>query len=77
MVTLSGMTRQGYFLQRLLDQKAEIIGNPRAFRGLKLELSRLCEELKRLSSGVEASERLLNMTEYALKILEAMMSEPD
>ncbi len=76
MVSLSGMTRQGYFLQRLVDQKAEIIGNPRAFRGLKLELSRLCEELNRLSSGAEVNERLFNMTEYALKILEGMMKEP-
>lgn len=77
MVSLSGMTRQSYFLQRLLDQKAEIIGNPRAFRGLKLELSRLCDEMKRLCNGAEASERLLDMTEYALRILDAMTSEPD
>lgn len=74
LVALSGLTKQEYFLQRLLDGKAEVIGNPRAFRALRMELTRLCGELQRLSSGEEANSRLMNMTEYALKILEDMLN---
>ena len=72
-VALSGLTKQDYFLQRLLDEKAEIIGNPRAFKALREELTRLYEELRRLSRENDASDRLLNTTGYALRILEAML----
>lgn len=72
-VALSGLTKQDYFLQRLLDEKAEIIGNPRAFKALREELTRLYGELCRLSSGKDVSDRLLAMTEYALGILKGML----
>lgn len=72
LVALSGLTKQEYFLQRLLDEKAEVIGNPRSFRALRLELERLYGELRRLSSGVEVNARILSASEYALKILDAM-----
>lgn len=72
-VALSGLTKQDYFLRRLLDEKAEVIGNPRAFKALREELDRLCGELSRLSNGKEISDRLLDMTGYALSILEGLL----
>lgn len=72
-VALSGLTKQDYFLRRLLDEKVEVIGNPRAFKALREELNRVYDELCRLSGGGDVTDRLLDMTGYALSILEGML----
>ena len=73
MVALSGLTKQEYFLQRLMGREARIIGNPRAFKALKTELIQLTEELRRVGEGENPSEETLWMLEYALTILDAMV----
>ena len=63
MVALSGLTKQEYFLQRLMGQEARIIGNPRAFKMLKTELIQLTEELRRVGEGENPTEETLRMLE--------------
>ena len=62
MVALSGLTKQEYFLQRLM-----------AFKMLKTELIQLTEELRRVGEGENPTEETLRMLEYALTILNAMV----
>lgn len=72
MVELSGLTKQEYFLQRLLEQRAVVIGNPRAVVMLQRELQQLCRELALLLPGDAVDQKLDERLKYALRLLDAM-----
>ena len=72
-VALSGLTKQEYCYQKCLDREIVVQGNPRVFRALKLELAAVLSELKRIESGGNVTDELLdtieqiNTTLYGMK----------
>ena len=72
-VALSGLTKQEYCYQKCLDREIVVQGNPRVFRALKLELAAVLDELKRIESGGNVTDELLdtieqiNTTLYGMK----------
>lgn len=72
---LSGLTKQDYLIDRVLQREVIVKGNPRVYKTLRNELTSLCDELKRTTEAGQVSEDFLNVTNMALKILSCMKEE--
>lgn len=70
LVAISGLTKQDYIISRLLCKDVVVVGNPRVFKALKLELEAISAELSRLSSGEEISDELFDL----MQVISAVMS---
>lgn len=72
-VALSGLTKQEYCYRKCSDREIIVEGNPRVYKALKVELSAVLDELKRIESGGNVNGDLLevidqiNKTLYGLK----------
>lgn len=59
-VRISGCTKQDYIIKKLTDQSVVVQGNPKVYRGLKLEMQQILMELKRIGSGEDVNRDLLD-----------------
>ena len=59
-VRISGCTKQDYIIKKLTDQSVVVQGNPKVYRGLKLEMRQILTELKRIGTGEDVSRDLLD-----------------
>ena len=50
-VKLSGMTKQDYLVNRVLQKEIVVQPNPRVYKALKNQLEAVLEELKRIGNG--------------------------
>lgn len=75
MVALSGMTKQDYCLARLLDQEITVTRNPKAYIGLKREMQKVYEELKRLTDDIELSDELIDKIAVIADVYDRMKGE--
>ena len=71
-VKLSGMTKQDYLINRVLQKEIVVQPNPRVYKALKNQLEAVLEELKRINNGSVNDElletiRLINTTLYGIK----------
>ena len=71
-VKLSGMTKQDYLINRVLQKEIVVQPNPRVYKALKNQLEAILEELKRINNcGVDdellETIRLINTTLYGIK----------
>ena len=77
LVELSGLAKQDYILRRLLNREVVVQGNPKVFKALKHQMTRIYEELKRLESVSDDNEELLIVVEMVAKIMKEMVNEYD
>ena len=61
LVRLSGLTKQEYIVRRLQEKEIVVVGNPRVYKALKMELAKVLEELQRIKGGEEAPKDLLDV----------------
>ena len=71
-VKLSGMTKQDYLINRVLQKEIVVQPNPRVYKALKNQLEAVLDELKRINNGSVDDElletiRLINTTLYGIK----------
>ena len=71
-VKLSGMTKQNYLINRVLQKNIVVQPNPRVYKALKNQLEAVLDELKRINNGGVNDElletvRLINTTLYGIK----------
>ena len=71
-VKLSGMTKQDYLINRVLQKEIVVQPNPRVYKALKNQLEAVLDELKRINNGGVDDElletiRLINTTLYGIK----------
>ena len=72
-VRLSGLTKQDYIVRRLMCRDIVVQGNPRVYKALRNELAAVLSELKRIESGGNVTDELLdtieqiNTTLYGMK----------
>lgn len=72
-VKLSGLSKQDYITRRLLFKDIVVQGNPRVYKALKNTMAEVLGELRRIASGDNVSDELLdtisqiNITLYGLK----------
>ncbi len=69
---LSGLTKQDYLIQRVLDKDIVVNGNPRVFKALRNQLSSVLEELRRLESVSTENDELLDLIRYIAEILNGL-----
>ena len=72
LVALSGMTKQDYCINRMLQLDVVVTGNPRVHKVLKNQMEQLCREFERLSNVNEVSAEALHVLEYLAKIYEGL-----
>ena len=72
LVALSGMTKQDYCINRMLQRDVVVTGNPRVHKALKNQMEQLCQEFERLCNVNEVSAETLHVLEYLAKIYEGL-----
>ncbi|MEH2960443.1 hypothetical protein [Candidatus Merdisoma sp. JLR.KK006] len=71
-VHLSGLTKQDYIVRRLQEKEIVVVGNPRVYKALKNELAKVLNELKRIETGGDISEELLDTIELITRTMQGM-----
>ena len=74
-VKLAGTTKQDYVTQRLLCHDIIVQGNPRVYKALKEQLAAVLVELRRIDSGTEVSDDLLDTIRMIARIMDGMKEE--
>ena len=74
-VTLSGLTKQDYIVNRLLCRDIVVQGNPRVYKALKDQLAKVLDELKRIDNGAEVDEDLRATIKLITVTLDGMKQE--
>ena len=59
-VSLSGLSKQEYCYRRCMKRDIVVQGNPRVYKALRNELSAVLNELRRIESGCNVSDELLD-----------------
>ena len=65
LVALSGLPKQGYIMQKLLNREVVVQGNPRVYKALKNQMEKIFEELKRLEKCDGENDEML----YTLQVI--------
>ena len=68
LVALSGMTKQDYCINRMLQRDVVVTGNPRVHKALKNQMEQLCQEFERLCNVNDVSAEALHVLDYLTKI---------
>lgn len=69
-VKLSGLTKQEYLVNRVLNREIIVKPNPRIYKALKTEMDNILFELRRMESCSEANPDFLAVIELVTKTLE-------
>ena len=69
-VRLSGLTKQDFIIRRLQNRDVIVQGNPRVYKALRNELGAVLDELRRIASGEQLNDDLLD----TLHLIAATMS---
>ena len=75
LVSLSGMTKQDYILNRLLNRDVVVQGNPRVYKALRDHLAAVLMELQRIEAGENISDELTYIIRMITVILGGMKEE--
>lgn len=72
MVRLSGLTKQNYLTSNMLHHSITVVGNTRVFKGLRVQMEAVYDELSRLSSASEISDELFDLIKTIASIVDGM-----
>ena len=72
LAALSGMSKQDYCINRMLQRDVVVTGNPRVHKALKNQMERLCQEFQRLCNVNEVSEEVLHVLKCLAEIFERL-----
>ena len=75
LVSLSGLTKQDYILNRLLNRDVVVQGNPRVFKALRDQLATVLAELHRIEAGGSISDELTDIIRMIAVIMDGMKEE--
>ena len=74
-VKLSGLTKQDYILRRLTEQDVVVQGNPRVFKALRNHLADVLTELRRISTGENVNDEMLDVIRMIANIMDGMKED--
>ena len=72
LVSLSGMTKQEYIIQRLLKKDVVVQGNPRVYKALRGQMERIYEELQRISDCTELDPDFVELVRFVAGVYDGM-----
>ena len=75
LVRLSGLTKQDYILNRLLNRDVVVQGNPRVYKALRDQLAAVLAELQRIDAGENISDELTDVIRTIAAIMGGMKEE--
>ena len=74
-VQMSGLPKQDYLIQRALQREVVVVGNPRVYKGLRIQMEAIHAELHRICTGRHIDDELLDRVEQTIMIMRGMMQE--
>ena len=74
-VQMSGLPKQDYLIQRALQREVVVIGNPRVYKGLRIQMEAIHKELQRISAEHLIDDELLDRVEQITIIVKGMKEE--
>ena len=74
-VQMSGLPKQDYLIQRALQREVVVIGNPRVYKGLRIQMEAIYKELQRIRAERFIDDELLDRVEQITIIMKDMKEE--
>ena len=74
-VQMSGLPKQDYLIQRALQREVVVVGNPRVYKGLRIQMDEIHNELQRISEERFIDDELLDRVEQITTIMKSMKEE--
>ena len=74
-VQMSGLPKQDYLIQRALQREVVVVGNPRVYKGLRIQMEAVYAELQRIEINRFIDDELLDRVEQISTIMQGMMEE--
>ncbi len=74
-VQMSGLPKQDYLIQRALQREVIVNGNPRVYKGLRIQMEAICDDLQHISAERFIDDELLDRVEQITSIMRGMMEE--
>ena len=75
LVKMTGLTKQEYIIQRLLDRDVVVQGNIRAFKALQDQMTEILAQLRRIEAGAGTDADLLDTIRFIAAILHGAETE--
>ena len=74
-VQMSGLPKQDYLIQRALQREVVVNGNPRVYKGLRIQMEAIHTELQRISTERFIDDELLDRVEQITIIMKSMKED--
>ena len=74
-VRLSGLTKQEYVIQRVLNRDVVVQGSPRVYKALREQLGSVLMELRRINASSAVSDELLDIIQMIAHIMDGLKEE--
>ena len=74
-VQMSGLPKQDYLIQRALQKEVVVVGNPRVYKGLRIQMEAIHDDLQRISTERFIDDELLDRVEQITIIMKSMKEE--
>ena len=75
LVKLTGLTKQDYITDRLLERSVVVQGNPKVYKALKGQLADVLDELRRIEAGASVDKELMELIRFIASIMNGMKEE--
>ncbi|MCH4154004.1 MAG: hypothetical protein LKG26_01810 [Saccharofermentans sp.] len=76
-VRITGLTKQDYITRRLTEMDVIVQGNPKVYRGLKIEMQKILEELQRIGTGENVDGDILTRIDLIASVMGGMKENKD
>lgn len=74
-VAVSGLPKQEYCYRKCMDMEVTVRGNPKVYKALKDQMSRILEELERIDSGETVNDDFLEVIRFVAEVMEGLKKE--
>ena len=74
-VQMSGLPKQDYLIQRTLQREVVVVGSPRVYKGLRIQMEAVYADLLRIEANRFIDDELLDRVEQTIMIMQGMMEE--
>lgn len=74
-VRITGLKKQDYITRRLTGMDVVVQGNPKVYRGLKMEMQKIQQELQKIAEGESLEGDLLTRIELILSVMDGLKSD--
>ena len=74
-VKLSGLSKQDYITQCLLEREVKVYGNPRVHKALREQMEEVLAELRRIEAGEHITEHTVETIRMIAMIMDGLKGE--